>query len=157
MLQIWTTGSDSQIKTLLEKDYRVILSNYDALYLDCGFEGWVASGNNWCSPYIGWQTVYNNSPLKIGGKEKQKNFLGAEAALWTEQVDDTAVDSRLWPRSAAMAERLWAEPENTWEGAEKRMLIHRQRLVNNDIRAAAMQPEWCLQYQDNCPTNNPVA
>lgn len=71
-------------------------------------------------------------------------------------MDDTEVDSRLWPRSAAMAERLWAEPETTWEAAENRMLIHRQRLVDRGAMAAAMQPEWCLQYQDNCPMNNPI-
>lgn len=24
-------------------------------------------GNNWCSPYIGWQKVYDNSPKKMAG------------------------------------------------------------------------------------------
>lgn len=70
VIQIWTTGTDSQISELLERGYRLILSNYDALYLDCGFAGWVTDGNNWCSPYIGWQKVYSNSPASIGGKLK---------------------------------------------------------------------------------------
>lgn len=68
IIQIWTKGNDSQIQLLLNNDYRVILSNYDALYLDCGFAGWVADGHNWCSPYVGWQTVYENSPLSVAGK-----------------------------------------------------------------------------------------
>lgn len=70
VIQIWTLAIDQQIKDLLERGYRLILSNYDALYLDCGFAGWVTGGNNWCSPYIGWQKVYENSPALIGG-----NFL----------------------------------------------------------------------------------
>jgi hypothetical protein len=45
--------------------YRVIFSNYDAWYLDCGYGGWVAAGNNWCSPYKGWQLAYDNSPRQI--------------------------------------------------------------------------------------------
>ena len=35
--------------------HRMIMSNSDATYLDCGYAGWVIDGNNWCSPYKGWQ------------------------------------------------------------------------------------------------------
>ena len=78
-------------------------------------------------------------------------MLGAEAALWTEQVDDTAIDSRLWPRVSAMAERLWSEPSETWREAEQRMLIHRERLVQNGIGADALEPKWCLHNEGSCP------
>lgn len=67
IIQIWTSGSDPQIEDLLNQGYKLILSNHDALYFDCGFAGWVKDGNNWCSPYIGWQKVYENSPAKIAG------------------------------------------------------------------------------------------
>lgn len=151
IIQIWTPGFDPVVKQLLDKDYRLILSNYDALYFDCGFEGWVTGGNNWCAPYIGWQKVYDNLPGHIAGPVKKKNVLGSEAALWSEQVDDTTVDSRLWPRAAAMAETLWSEPSEGWRAAENRMLIHRERLVERGISASAMQPQWCMQNQGNCP------
>lgn len=68
IIQIWTKGDDEQVTNLLNNDYKLILSNYDALYLDCGFAGWVTDGNNWCSPYIGWQKVYDNKPINIAGK-----------------------------------------------------------------------------------------
>ena len=35
----------------------MIMSNSDATYLDCGYAGWVIDGNNWCSPYKGWQVT----------------------------------------------------------------------------------------------------
>ncbi|KAL1512928.1 hypothetical protein ABEB36_002428 [Hypothenemus hampei] len=150
IIQIWTTGQDEQVENLLRNDYKVILSNYDALYLDCGFAGWVTDGNNWCSPYIGWQKIYENKPRKIAG-ERFKQVLGAEATFWTEQADSTSLDSRLWPRASALAEILWSEPTNSWREAETRFLIHRERLVKLGVNADALEPEWCLQYEENCP------
>ena len=36
IIQIWTTKQDPTIKRLLDKNLRVVFSNYDALYFDCG-------------------------------------------------------------------------------------------------------------------------
>ncbi|XP_058465149.1 chitooligosaccharidolytic beta-N-acetylglucosaminidase-like [Malaya genurostris] len=150
IIQVWTTGSDPKLKTLLEKGFRVIISNYDALYLDCGFAGWVTGGNNWCSPYIGWQKIYNNDLRRMSGPYSSQ-VLGAEGALWTEQADQLTLDARLWPRLSALAERLWTDPRSGWQRADSRMLIHRERLVENGIAAESLQPKWCLQNEGNCP------
>lgn len=149
IIQVWTTGTDSQVKNMLDKGYKLILSNYDALYMDCGFGGWVSTGNNWCSPYIGWQKVYENRPSVIAG-DKKHLILGGEATLWTEQSDDSTVDNRLWPRGAAWGERLWSDPLDTWIEANPRMLVHRERLFAQGIKADLVQPEWCLQHEANC-------
>ncbi|XP_028167865.1 chitooligosaccharidolytic beta-N-acetylglucosaminidase isoform X2 [Ostrinia furnacalis] len=149
IIQVWTTGVDPQIKGLLEKGYRLIMSNYDALYFDCGYGAWVGAGNNWCSPYIGWQKVYDNSPAVIA-LEHRDQVLGGEAALWSEQSDTSTVDGRLWPRAAALAERLWAEPATSWQDAEYRMLHIRERFVRMGIQAESLQPEWCYQNEGYC-------
>lgn len=36
IIQIWTTAEDPTVVRLLRNNFRVIFSNYDALYLDCG-------------------------------------------------------------------------------------------------------------------------
>ncbi|XP_058124961.1 chitooligosaccharidolytic beta-N-acetylglucosaminidase [Anopheles coustani] len=150
LIQVWTTGNDSKVTNLLQKGYRLIISNYDALYLDCGFAGWVTDGSNWCAPYIGWQKVYNNDLMAIGGPYARQ-ILGGEAALWTEQSDSYTLDNRLWPRLSAHAERLWSNPRTGWQAAEARMLVHRERLVEEGIAANSLQPKWCLQNEGNCP------
>jgi hexosaminidase len=43
--------------------------------------------------------------------EQETRIMGGEACMWAELVGPNTVDSRVWPRTAAIAERLWSPKE----------------------------------------------
>ncbi len=58
----------------------------------------------------GWQH-YLNDPIPENTtltSEEQKLILGGEATMWSEWVSPETIDSRIWPRTAAIAERFWS-------------------------------------------------
>jgi len=160
-IQLWTNSkdlSDKTIKTVAEKGFKMIFSNYDSTYLDCGFGGWVSDGNNWCAPYKEWQLQHQNDPMKMledrnitNLEEAKANVLGGEVALWTEQADGNSMMSRIEPRAAAYGEQLWRGPATgSWLEAERRMVRHRGRLVDRGVGAETLTHGWCRQNEGKC-------
>jgi len=97
VIQSWR-GQDSLAKAA-QQGYRGLLSS--GYYLDA-----MASAAKY----------YSVDPMSNADAaltpEQQKRILGGEAAAWAEFISDENNESRIWPRAAAVAERLWS-PQQT--------------------------------------------
>ena len=60
---------------------------------------------------------YAADPLGDGASdlndEQRQRILGGEACVWSEYVTPELLDARVWPRMAAIAERLWSRQDVT--------------------------------------------
>ena len=65
-------------------------------------------------------------PVELNDKE-QALILGGEAAIWGENYDDITVEGRIWPRTYAVAERLWSPEKLT----DEKSMYQRLEVVNS--------------------------
>src|SRR6266699_2779667 len=96
VIQSWR-GQES-LAQAAKQGYRGLLSH--GYYIDLM---WPASQHYLVDPMS--DAAANLSP------EESKRILGGEATMWAEYVSPENIDSRIWPRTAAIAERLWS-PQN---------------------------------------------
>lgn len=171
ILQTWNNGP-SNTKKIVDAGYRAIVSSAEYYYLDCGHGGFVgndsqydqlvssdtvSNGGSWCAPFKTWQAIYNYDITHGLSEEKAKLVLGGEVALWSEQADPTVLDSRLWPRTSAMAEALWSgnrdeTGKKRYAEATDRLNEWRHRMVRRGIGAEPIQPLWCVRNPGMCNT-----
>ncbi len=75
-----------------------------------GFDGILSNGYyiDLCYPA---SDHYLADPIPPGSpltQAERAHILGGEATMWSEWVTPETIDSRIWPRTAAIAERLWS-------------------------------------------------
>jgi len=98
VIQSWR-GQES-LATAAKQGYSGLLSF--GYYIDLM---WPASRHYAVDPMSGAAASLN--------AEEKSRILGGEACMWTEWVTPEILDSRIWPRTAAIAERLWSPQEVT--------------------------------------------
>jgi hexosaminidase len=96
VVQSWR-GQES-LATAARQGYSSLLSF--GYYLDLM---WPASRHYAVDPMSGAAASLN--------PEEKSRIIGGESCMWGEWITPENIDSRIWPRNAAIAERLWSSPE----------------------------------------------
>ncbi|KAK6227242.1 glycosyl hydrolase family 20 [Colletotrichum tabaci] len=160
VIQSWL-GGDS-VKTLTSRGHKVIDSNYNYWYADCGRGHWMNFDNglafetffpfnDWCSPAKGWRLMYAHNPRANLTDEEAKLVLGGEVAAWSESIDPISIDGILWPRASAAGEVLWSGRQDSsgrnrsQYDAAPRLAEFRERMVARGVRSEPVQMTFCTQ------------
>ncbi|CAM1507275.1 Fc.00g069160.m01.CDS01 [Cosmosporella sp. VM-42] len=160
VVQSWLGGT--AVKDLAEAGHKVIDSDYNFWYLDCGRGQWMVFDNgpafdsffpfnDWCQPTKNWQLIYQHDPASGLSKEAAKNVLGGEVGVWAETIDGITLDSLVWPRASAAGEVLWSGRQDS-QGQNRsqydavpRLAEMRERMVARGVGASVVQMIFCTQ------------
>jgi hexosaminidase len=67
--------------------------------------------------------------------DQQKLILGGEVCMWAEQLNPETVDSRVWPRTMAVAERFWSlQSDRDVSDMYRRLRINSLKLEDVGLR-----------------------
>jgi hexosaminidase len=100
-------SNGSSLISAAKKGYQAVLSN--GYYID----RMLSVEHHYSVDPIGDIELTDNERARI---------LGGEATMWSELVTPQTIDSRIWPRTAAIAERFWSSQDiNDIENMKKRL------------------------------------
>ena len=100
---------------------------------------------------------YANDPLEGATAgltaAEQARILGGEACMWTEYVTPENVDSRIWPRNAAIAERLWSpQAVKDVDSMYRRLEVVSRKLDRLGVTHRSSYPLMLERLTDSGPT-----
>lgn len=180
IIQLNENSDEAIISDYVTNGFKVIFSNPDQWRLDCVGSSWVGEKSETCPGVtLTWRNFYDNSPLDMlynlgvtnartslpeqqaqqqttadGVPNPRDYVLGGTASMWSFETDGNGVQSKVWPKVSAMAERLWsdpAEPSNfEVDTTQKRLNVQRLRMARRGFRVDPTQPEFCIHDESSC-------
>jgi len=142
IVHIWK--SVTNVTEVVADGYNVLLNvGYDAT-------SWYLDNLN-----VNWTAVYSQDPCGGAPEDLCKLILGGHGEMWGETVDMSDLEQTVWPRLAAIAERLWSPKADTSSFAPvlgrmeafrcllNRRGVHAAPVNNANARSAPPGPGSC--------------
>lgn len=113
-----------------------------------GFSG-ILSAGYYLDGMVSSAAYYAVDPLPAASDlnpEQAGRILGGEACMWGELVTPDNIDSRIWPRAAGVAERLWSPREvNDADDLNRRLTVVSLELEEAGVRHLSGPEEMLRQ------------
>lgn len=145
---IWFSHNEIERNDALARYTR---NGHEVILSSCWYLNYINYGPDWKE---GNAAYYYCNPRGFNGTDEQKKLvLGGIAAVWGEFINSANIESILWPRAAAVAERLWSNPKDTTDAdiAWPRLHEHSCRMLSRGYRVQPINgPDYCpIEYNDD--------
>jgi hexosaminidase len=134
IIQSWK--SRKSLLNAIDKGYRGLLSH--GYYLDHLLS---AAAHYKVDPIL-------NDELWLFNEQQLSRVLGGEACMWAEYVSEKTVDSRIWPRVLAIAERFWSPSSINNQNLLYERLFRMNHLLDNMQTGVTHLSSYKLRLQD---------
>ena len=105
LVQGWHEGESLEAA---QKGFSTINSEHSFVYFDYPQSG--KEHKAWWMPQLPVEKTYSFDPVPSGlSAKQQKLVIGSEACIWTEDIPESEVFSRTFPRMWAFAETVWSD------------------------------------------------
>lgn len=128
IFQVWTNSD--QIAAVTKANFSTVASPSNVWYLD--------------HLEVTWQTMYSYDPCANLSAAQADKIVGGEVCMWGERVDESNLESVIYPRAFAVGERLWSRASVTDQvSAKDRLAAHRCRMQQRGFHSAPVDPGFC--------------
>ena len=86
---------------------------------------------------VQWNEAYGFKPRVSVPARLRSKVLGGHGEMWGETVDPSDFDATVWPRLAAIGERLWSDADDV-DAARPRLEAFRCLLLERGVGAAPL-------------------
>ena len=145
IVQVWKekAGNATVLDQLAKNGFSLIYSTPD-WYTDWTYDGSALGYDTHVNGPSEWMFYHSVDPFAGSTltPAQRKLVLGGEVCAWSPYTDATNIVATVFPRAAAVAERLWSAPGPAVDepsALADRMRAHRCRLVARGIAAAPME------------------
>ncbi len=126
--------TDNMPKDAIIHSWRIVKDGQDPKQIEVAKNGYktVLSSGYYIDLLFSAEDHYLNDPVPTGydlTKEQEALIIGGETTMWSELVTPLTIDSRIWPRTAAIAERFWSAKEIS----DVANMYKRMGIISNDL------------------------